>query len=352
MFFCLSAFSQDEFAPGFIVKNNRDTIRGVIRNTIEEDLEKEIDFKLNQNGTIEIFRPGDIESFGVEEDIFRSISYLNTSLDSPAASTDFAKQLVLGKYELYTFQKKERRFYIVRSGDHTQLLFDTQYTNYGDVVQEGNYNSRLRLILNECPKVSLNYRTLEYGQKQMTDYIERLDHCLAPASVKIYYHKAKTLANLYVYAGGLPVPSKNQICAEIGMRFSSPSFSRKTVMNIALHYTYVEDAWERHDVNYSYIVYKTTTKDQMFSLPVTIQYNFTTTRIRPFAYGGLSAVYDITTTVTTDRTVPPSDNTFNFSMVFGIGIEAFITKEFFARADWRYEMFMQYPMLSIGYLFK
>src|ERR1700751_2678894 len=117
LFSISSAFAQDNFVRGYIVNNSKDTLWGLIHREIEEDLFGSVQFKVNQSSSPKTFLPGQIESFAIDEDIFRSVKFLNTSLDNAQQDASFTKQLVLGKYELYTFTRKEKRFYIVRSGE-------------------------------------------------------------------------------------------------------------------------------------------------------------------------------------------------------------------------------------------
>jgi Outer membrane protein beta-barrel domain len=351
LFSISSVFSQDNFANGYIVNHSGDTLKGLIHRAIEEDLFGSVQFKGNQSASPRNILPGEIELFAMDEDIFRSVSFLNTSLDNAQQDSCFAKQLVLGKYELYTFTRKEKRFYIVRSGNNAQLIFDTYYTNMGDAVQEGNFLTRMRLIMNECPEVSRKYQSFEFGQKQMTGYIESLDRCLAPASVKSFYHRTKTDMNFYAYFGGLPVPEYEQFCGEIGLRFNSPLLSQKTFLNIDFRYSYINTIDHDNDSNYPNIIYTTTQENRIYSIPVTIQYDFIIKRIRPYAYGGFSVLYNNVTKVSDIPYMQPATR-FNFSPVFGIGVEGYITNRLFLKADWRYEVFLQYPNLCIGYLFK
>ena len=350
-FFFFISNAQDDFVNGYIVGKAKDTVRGLIRTAIEEDLTATVQFRQNQATIPKTLMPGDIESFSLDENIFRSIKFLNTSLDNAEQDSCFAKQLVLGKYELYTFIRKDRRFFIVRSGESTQLIFDSYFTNMGDALQDGNFATRMRLIMNECPEVSRKYQLFEYGQKQMTGYIESLDKCLEPASVKSYYHKNKTAMDIYAYAGGFPVPGYEQFCAEFGLRFNSPSLSQKTFLNVGIRYTFLNTIKHDNDANYGNIIYRTTQQNRIYSIPVTIQYDFIVKRIRPYAYAGFSVLYN-DETVVTDIPYPAPIRTFLFSPVFGIGVEGFITKQLFLKADWRYEVLLQYPNLSIGYLFK
>lgn len=352
LFLFSATYSQDGFVNGYIINNSKDTLRGLIHQNIEEELFASIQFRESESATPKVFLPGQIESFGIGEDIFRSVSFLNTSLDNPALDSCFAKQLVTGKYNLYTFSRKERRFYVVIFEKNAQLLFDNFYTNLGDPVQDGNFATRMRLIMNQCPEVSLKYQSFEFGQKQMAGYFENLDRCLAPASARSYYHKNKTDMNIYFLAGGFPLKDYEQFCVEIGARFNSPSLSRNTFLNVGLRYTYLNYISHDNDKNYPNIIYSTITTSRIYSIPVTIQYDFLLKKIRPYVYAGFSALYN-NETITTNVPYPDPDPIHpNFSPILGFGIEAYIGKHLFLKVDERYEVYVQYPVLSIGYAFK
>ncbi len=155
------------------------TVKGLVQKTIFDKLCAEVHFKAGQNSPLQTFVPGTINSFSIDEDIFRTVVFQNTSLDPVTTDTSFAKQLVLGKYELYSFTRRERPFFIVRDQSTSSLLFNTAYNGHGDVDQEGNYTSRLGLLKSQCATDFWTSQTIDYTEKDIASYISKLNNCIA-----------------------------------------------------------------------------------------------------------------------------------------------------------------------------
>jgi len=87
-------------------------------------------------------------------------------------------------------------------------------------------------------------------------------------------------------------------------------------------------------------------------VPFTIQYNLIQGKVRPYIDAGLALNYlDIGTQMSysANRT---HDTKFGIGVVIAVGVEGYITSRLMVKADWRYELFLHYPTLGIGYFFK
>ena len=348
----LYSFAQNDFVPGFIVKNNADTVKGYLGKTIEEELSKQVKFKADSNGPVQVFNPSEIAFFWLDKDRYRTMRFENTSLDKPAPDSCFARQLVGGNYELYTFTKDERRFYLVIHDTITYLLYNTVYSSRAEYEQVGNYMSRLSLLMRDCEKLRNHYQTVGYDTKDMSGFFFELNNCLAPGSAANYYHKQKLNKEFYVYAGGIVLENQIQITASMDLRFSSPNISRKTFLNIGLHFSNTVSATKVDPRYYRDPRTIIQTLNQVISIPLTIQYNFATGRVRPYLFGGFSG-YHAKEIIGGDNINDPEILESNgFALVFGGGIDIRILTRLYAKVEYRYEWASQLPSVGLAYRFK
>ena len=342
--------AQNDFGPGYLVKSNKDTLHGFLEISMEANMAKQAKFKQTLGAAAQTFSLQEAESFSVDQELYRKIIFNNLANDQATLDSCFARQLVGGVYALYTYWAGERRFYLATKDSATFFLFNSTYTGTGDLVQQGNYSSRLLLFQQACAKLGSRYESVGYGQKEMADYFQALNNCIKPGTSVSFYHKSKTKMEILAFVGGLPVGDQSQFTAEALLRFSSPRLSKNTFLNVGLHYAHV--VTRASQLNSANLTYWITTKHDIYSLPITIQYNFATSWIRPYLYAGFS----ISDLHETDNGVQSSTSgfqeNFGFTLVAGIGIEVRIVRRLFLRADYRYESLLQFPAIGIAYQFK
>jgi hypothetical protein len=288
----------------------------------------------------------------VDEDFYSRISFQNTASENQAMDTAFAKQLVKGNYELYTFLKAERRFYVVKKDTLTYFLYNTLLDNHGEVIQQGNYSSRLVLLQRACGKPAFQNRSIEYGQKEMTNLFIDLNNCIAPGSATSLYHKSKLKTEIVVFAGGLPLGNQSQFSAEAVLRFSSPRLTRNTVLNIGVHFSNTVTTYTLGPQYYTGSPKPIPIQHQIICIPISIQYYFTNGRIRPYVYAGFSVGKLHETTESVALAQLGLQNGYGFSFLFGGGVEVRIVKRLFVKADYRNELLSQFPAIGIQYLIR
>jgi hypothetical protein len=345
---CFRLSAQQLFDPGYIIKKNQDTVRGFIIIDLESNLSSAVKFKTDEISPTVKFVPSELEGFKTGDDVYRSMQFRNTAEDS-VMETAFVKQLVKGEYNLYAYAKTDRKFYLLQKEEILYFLYDGVNRNSGEIVQKGNFYNYLNLVAVPCEKLTNLVDRVGYNDKDMAEFISKVDNCETPGNATNLYQKPKTLVQPMIFAGGLPVSGMNQFTASFILHITLPRIDKKTSINIGLNYaSLTKETDERNDY---YYLYKLLTNYQIFSVPVTFQYNFTTNRIQPYFYAGISAAYDQKTTNTQNNQIPASDNQFGISPVAGIGIQARLIAQLFLRADWRYEVVLQYPAIGIAYQF-
>jgi outer membrane protein W len=340
--FFSTTLAQQTFEPGYILKHNRDTVKGYIEITMEYELTLSVRFKTDAQSTVKDFGPSELAGFGIGKAIYENIEFQN-ALNKTHVSA-FVKKLVTGEYDLFSYVTADRKFYLIRKDTTQFFVYDRVTSASGEVYQEGNYLNILLFISVSCNKISGIYDRVSFNDKDMTAFVLKVDNCLSSGKATSFYEKPKMQMQPFIFVGGFPVSGKNQFTASFTLRFITPRIDKKSSINIGLFYsnTVLETA-ERAD---NYELYTLTTHNQVYSIPVTFQYNFTTGIVQPYFYAGISGAYSTQTANSFTTGIPSSDNQFGAAFVFGIGIEARVVSRLYIKADWRYEVLMQYPAIG------
>jgi hypothetical protein len=210
---------------------------------------------------------------------------------------------------------------------------------------KGNYLNLLSFFSTGCETMGREVERTLYSEREIAAFIRKLDICLAPGTVtESYYRKPLTRANLVVFAGAYPVSDYSQLTLDAALRFVYPAFNPKVSFNIALHYSHTDNF--TYETVYAGFTFKEKATHEIFSLPFTIQYNFTSGFLQPYIYAGFSAAY----LHETPASQFPNQH-LGAAIIFGGGIEAYITHGLIIKADWRYELLSQYPAIGLAYKF-
>ena len=344
----LSLFAQQNFDPGYIIQLSLDTVRGYIETVLESNYARSIHFKKVVNAEGKVYTPTDLAGFGFGNDIYKSMGFQNTAEDS-VMETAFVKQLVRGEYNLYVYQKPDRKFFILQKDSTKYFLYDRVSRNSGETIQEGNYYNYLNLVSVPCENINRVVDRVSFNDKDMAAFILRVDNCESKGTATNLFQKQKTLVEPIVFVGGLPISGYSQFTASFTLHITLPRVDKKTSINIGIYYSNTAVKTLEHNDYYS--KYILTTHNQIFSIPVTFQYNFTNSLIQPYFYAGISAAYLRKNANSQNYNIPASDAKFGMALVAGIGIQVKVAFRLFLRADWRYEVILQYPAIGIAYQF-
>jgi hypothetical protein len=354
---CISIYSsaQTNFAAGYIVKTDGDTLHGYLQEEIRSQLVFEIQFKTeNSNSSFQTFTTNDVKAFKYETgNHYKKITFKNTLPDSGYMETVFALELVEGAYNLYSYILKEETYFIAEGNGASYFLYNTTYNANGAVLIEGNYISRLGVLAAACPNKSFNTEQLNYAEKDISKYIFDLNNCLSPNTASInHYQKPKAVSQIVLFAGGIILgKNKNQVTADAAMRLMYPQLSKDLFIIIGIHFSNSNRIQKDVDYNYNHFTYLFS--DEVICVPLTLQYNFEIGPIHPYLGGGFAAAYLNEKNTTTDyyaAHIPPQ-NRFGVSVIAAAGIEGNITNNLLIKAEWRYEFFFQYPVVGIAYSF-
>lgn len=355
LLFSFQSFAQNKFAPGYIVKHSGDTIMGYLQEEVRMDLLLQVKFKTDVNGSSgQSYTPSEIKAFKYESgNLYNAVTFTNTLGDSATTQTIFALLLVQGENNLFSYIANEKTYFIVSSKEVSSFLYDADYDNNGYLKNEGNYVSRLAQIATACSNTKLNPENVRFNEKEIANFIFDVNHCLSPNTTSINnYKKPKTIANVVLFAGALPLGKQSQLTLDAALRFNSPQISKKAFLSIGFHFAHTIKIETTH---YGTASYKRTATYTDFSVPLTLQYNFFDGPIRPYITVGFG-VGNFKQDFTNDNlpyfaSYEKSTNQFEIPVIGALGIEANVYKGLFIKAEWRYEFLLQLPAIGLSYNF-
>jgi len=353
IFISFFSFAQKINSPGYIIRSNGDSAHGFLQEEVKSEIVKQIKFAEQANATGSAFTPADVKSFGYDQgNIYKSISFKRSLNNVVDEKNYFAKQLVHGEFDLFTYVEDEAMYFVVFGNDTSYFLNNTIFNSLGATLVEGNFNQSVIRLAANCDHMG-STSWVVYTENSVSKFITELDKCVAPEkATSSYYHKNKTKIQPFAFVGGLPLGKESQVTIEGGIKISSPQISKKAYLGIGIHYSNTMTTEE--SLSPGNIKYQTDKKDVLISIPVTLQFNFTSGIIQPFAIFGISAVEHTKTIYANAYTNRIEDTQFGVGGVIGIGVEGHITKSIFVNAEWRFEELLQntgiyqYPAIGIA----
>jgi hypothetical protein len=348
-------FGQQPFKKGWIVNNSGDTIHGYIQGETEELLEQSITFK-DPAGATKVMSVGDLKEFGFDgENVFRSVNYIDP-LDSLKSKTHFAKFMLQGEYQLFSFQRKDDLYFIVSTKDTSYLLYDDVKTHMGEVIERGNYQSLLSFFARECSKVSSTTANTEFSERALLSFFVSLEKCRNNLNgTVIHYSKSKFQKNIILFAGGFQIDKHSEILVQALGQFVLPSINEKA--SLMTGFVYLRNTHESTET-YTLTESKNKYATQMFEVPVLFRYDLLSKAIRPYLYGGMGMVIrkDKETSTQVSLISPGNEATGSTAqtglagtVILGGGLAIRITKGLFVGFDWRYDLLSHLPVLGLGY---
>jgi hypothetical protein len=201
--------------PGFIVKKNGETVKGVIGISNEEKAIRQITFK--QGEKTEILNATDIAAFGrddIDYCVAATITYHTASLerdqagkeysDKTTTETMFLVQLVKGIYSLYEIETNARKYYFISKGGGPvlELLTRVKLDESNALVEEPQYKNMLIAYANESGNESLmeQIRNITYNDAALKRVIVKLNGNSGSSFVKNTFIKS---SRIEIGAGGI-----------------------------------------------------------------------------------------------------------------------------------------------------
>lgn len=351
IFFFHTAFCQDVFKKGYIIKD-KDTVRGYIKEDLEEKLSESINFK-DERGAIKVLSVSDISTFGFDQGPkYHLVNYVDP-LDNSNKKVHFAKVLMEGAYGLLSFRKKDNLYFVVTRSDSSYLLYDDERTQLGEVLERGNYRNFLSFFSRDCPKVNVAVTDVNFTEDGFISFFTSLEKCQGTLSHSVVnYSKSRTEKNILVTAGASGLDKKTDLVVQALLQFTLPSINRKTSLNIGIAY------WRyTTKSSYPYSLGEVSNKHvtEFYEVPLLLRYDLLRKVIQPYIYGGpgvaIRKEQETTskTSLGTVETVQSNHNSVDPTIIAGAGLSVLVSKNVFINADWRYDLIAHLPVVGIGF---
>ena len=192
--FSYLSYSQENYLPGFVIKNNGDTLKGFIDYRNWGINPRKIDFKSTNNSGSISFKPTDIKEFSVKDEIYVSgiIDVENTTVvdrdlehDSQiriTIDTTFLQTLIKGGKGLYYYRNSNGResFYVNKEGGFELLVYKKYLQRQGTtdyIIENKAYMGQLNLFLIDCATIRSKIENASYSQSDLIKLFQNYYKC-------------------------------------------------------------------------------------------------------------------------------------------------------------------------------
>lgn len=191
---CQTAFSQENFIPGYIIKLNKDSLSGLVDYRNWDKNPRTIEFKLTEQDTSISYNSLDIIEFGTKDEIYVSaIVQTETSTLKTAdlkqdpsiylkQDTTFLQTLFRGEKELYYFKTKsgKENFYI-KTNSEFELLIYKKYLKLKEgqkfIYENKKFVGQLVLYLSNCTIIGDILQNTAYKKNSLTELFRFHNSC-------------------------------------------------------------------------------------------------------------------------------------------------------------------------------
>jgi len=311
-FYC---FGQSNYTSGYIITNTSDTVNGYFL-TANINPYKKCVFKTGNDGITKNYVAGEIKAYRFENSGKFFVS--KEVLVNNELKVYFLEYLIKGKANIYFLRENTEHFYIETENDKLMELSEIPklQTNKEGVLyyKPAEYTGKLKYILSDCPEI---YNDIDKTKLYTKDLIKLAKNyhnrvCNSEQCV-IFERKDQPIKTNWKVFGGLSYNnfifsaknytdyrynpfvgctlevhniffSAEQIFLKIGVSFQKYG-----------NYTYTTETKLINNVRYygdyqDQINFKSVTLD----IPVSINYQFSTSKVKPYAGVGISNTFFLT----------------------------------------------------------
>jgi len=188
------SFSQENYIPGYVIKNNTDTLFGFVDYRNWEKNPDKIKFKTNIENNPISFNPTDIIEFKVDGEIYVS-GIINTEVspiqadklkDDPQINikvdTTFLQTIFRGKKSLYYYKNSDGKenFYIKQNIGFDLLIYKRhlkQQDGERVIIENRQYLGQLTLYLKDCETINSKLQNTSYNEMSLIKLFQYYYKC-------------------------------------------------------------------------------------------------------------------------------------------------------------------------------
>ena len=233
------AYSRTKWEPGYLVKNNGDTLRGLIFFRHGHKSPATVSLKLEKDQSASVYKPIDVRMFSVVEDaqqIYYSsfvtdIDHSTITLDQlesspvvkPTRDTVFSQLILKGKKSLYLYVDRLNRkdHYLVTDEDGRPTdLYNKRYfvaTDRINTTYSGQYKLQLQKLFSDCSKITMaQIDATTFTKRNIIKLVDLYNQCTNSAP-NYRYIPAKIPVHFGIIAG------PDLVTLKLGSAFWNPT---------------------------------------------------------------------------------------------------------------------------------
>jgi hypothetical protein len=195
----INAFSQAVFKDGYIIKNNNDTVFGLIEYKGNKTNSLDCTFKKNIESASQKYTPNDIKAYRFDNSKYY-VSKVVTLGDKEELL--FLEYLINGRVDVYYYFDGQAEHYFIDGGDNQ--LFELKegspeiITSHGKrlIRQSKQYLGILKYVFRESPAISKQAETVQLNRKSLIDIAHSYHNEICANEECIIYEKKDPHENI------------------------------------------------------------------------------------------------------------------------------------------------------------
>lgn len=328
-----------QWANGYIIGNNNDTVNGKIINLSDFGLLKSVTFS-DTLGIQTEYTPTDIKAFYITDDN-RYFESMEVQTDSTSEFL-FLRCLIKGEVSFYILRTAINRYFVSNSAKFSELINTKQQkTIDGHVYSTFKYEYIITLktnFLNRCPQLLMEIDKVVFNEKGLYKIIKDYNECAFPQESLNTFQSKKSVINEYiVYISSSYVYPYEWFGTDFvyggGFSYSVnwPDFSKNVYFSTgtSLEYNHAPE-YEGYE-NYNLF---------LISFPVYVECVFTKHKTIPYIFGGIDANFYVE-----KYGIEPYRHVHSFIFIdfpFGAGLKAH-------RFDFSFQVGFEQMQARVGY---
>jgi hypothetical protein len=286
--FCCLTNLDAQWADGYVIGQNNDTIFGKITNLSDDQLLKMVTFS-DTIGNQTVYTPMDIKAFCITDD--------NRYFESHVIMTDsigealFLPCLIKGEVSFFLLRSKNYRYFVANEHDFAELINTKKEQEIdGRIYTSDNYEYIIILktrFLTKCPALLMEIDKVGLNERDLSKICEKYNTCIHPEAPQKKFNKAKRivrqeyrislLTSWFYDSQGM----ENDILYGAGFKYSWnwPEFSKAFYLTIGMDLEFYYSKDQKGLMNYSQI---------LISWPVYFSYVIQTRKVQPYVIAGFA----------------------------------------------------------------
>ncbi len=287
----VSIFAQD-YRPGYIIKNNLDSVSGFIKYAPEKKNSKYCMFRSSRKGKPERYSPNDLMSYGIYADkVYVSMLIPGSGNESKV----FVKVLAKGPLQLYQYRKQflVKKDSLILLPTPKSVLVETSEGKRSK--NDSRYKGLLNFLISDC---KLSADETRYAEIHLTNLVNNYNLCKGYEPI---YKKPKPAfkANYSLFGGyvqsnlevtegdNIQFNKSNTMIGGLGIDLSSPRIYDRIFFAIDLSYMKnFYQAYLKHQSGSDITHYDVTMDFTTIKMPLGLRYNFLKDANTPYLKAG------------------------------------------------------------------